>query len=525
MTRKFDSDYQVASTTEILTSENAFRKDVDIRIDSLENGQGVIDVAAAEARDRVVKYTEDVIAPQAAKLQSLLIEFEASRDAIRADAASIVRGGVEARGDTLAKILAVTDVLAPLSSPPLTGTPTAPTAPVGTDTEQIATTAFAVAETAAAVAAFSEDVTTALTARLRLDAPQTLSPTQQSQALANLGVSFAAHFSKADVASVVFTRTGNAALSLKAGTEVSVAGIILRFLVATPVIMPALTPGTDYAIHVCADGSVRADANFSVPTGYTAATSRRIGGFHYAPGSVAAARAGGDTVPQINPHSLWDLAWRPVCPDPRGMTLVAGRFWADIYLTGTDVDANGSSRYGVTIADGSAPPKVPATFGGDGSTTYGSFNWWQANEVLASVGKDPLSYGDFAVAAYGASEGVARGNDPVTTGFATTNAGAANADQKFTSKWGLVQAAGCIWVWGRDFSYRTGANGEGWKDQTGGRGQIYLMNDTGLVAALLGGDWPGGALCGSRASNWLNAPWYSGAGVAARGRCDHLSHV
>lgn len=40
--------------------------------------------------------------------------------------------------------------LAPLASPSLTGTPTAPTAPVGTDTTQIATTAFVKAAIAAA---------------------------------------------------------------------------------------------------------------------------------------------------------------------------------------------------------------------------------------------------------------------------------------------------------------------------------------------------------------------------------------
>lgn len=167
MTRKFDSDYQVASTTEILTSENTFRKDVDIRIDNLENGQGVIDVAAAEARDRVVKYTEDVLAPKAAELQSLLTEFEANRDAIRDDAVFVVRGGVETRGDTLAKILVAIDgvsatastvvaalaLLAPLASPAFGGIPSAPTAAPGTSTTQIANTAFVAAAITALIGA------------------------------------------------------------------------------------------------------------------------------------------------------------------------------------------------------------------------------------------------------------------------------------------------------------------------------------------------------------------------------------
>ena len=43
--------------------------------------------------------------------------------------------------------------------------------------------------------------------------------------------------------------------------------------------------------YACADGTIRADANWSAPTGYTTANSRKIGGFHYglvAPGTTVA---------------------------------------------------------------------------------------------------------------------------------------------------------------------------------------------------------------------------------------------
>jgi len=129
------------------------------------------------------------------------------------------------------------------------------------------------------------------------------------------------------------------------------------------------------------DATIEATADFVTPP---ASGARQIGGFHYAPGGNAAAQAGGDTTPAINEYSLWDLKWRPACPDPRGMALVASMFWCDIYLTGVDHYTNGTSKNNVTIADGSSPPKIPAAFGGNGSTAYSGFTWWESAEVLRS---------------------------------------------------------------------------------------------------------------------------------------------
>ncbi len=332
------------------------------------------------------------------------------------------------------------------------------------------------------------------------------------------------HFSKADPASVAFTRTGNGTVSLKAGTVIELGGLLYPFPSATAVAMPTLTAGTDYAIYLCNDGSLRADASFTAPTGFDTATSRRIGGFHYAAGGNAAGTSGGNTTPQINEYSLWDLRWRPACPDPRGMALVAGAFWCDIYLCGVNHHADGTSRNNASIADGSAPPKIPAAFGGNGSAAYSTFNWWQAAEVMTSHGKQLLSYAEFAAAAYGATESQSRGNDPVTTGLGTTNSGSTNADEEQTSRWGIIQATGTQWTWGRNSSYRPdGANlGWNWRNVAGGRGQLNIYNDSGLVYVLLGGHW-GSAGSGSRASSWDAYPWVSGGDIAARGCAGHRS--
>lgn len=312
-------------------------------------------------------------------------------------------------------------------------------------------------------------------------------------------------FYKTDPDSVAFTKTAAGTISLKAGTKVEVAGSIITFAADTAVVMPSLTAGTDYAVYVCSDGTVRADASFSAPTGYTTANSRKIGGFHYALGNLNV-----NATPNINEFSLWDLKWRPSCADPRGMVLVAGNFWADIYLLGVNHHTDGTSKAGVTIADGSSPPKVSPLFGGNGSTDYGSLTWHEAAEVMASHGKALLSYGEFSAAAYGVTEASSVGSDPVTTGRSAN----------YTSKWGLEQATGCMWQWGREFGgpYNTTAS---YVANTESRGSTYNQAN----AALFGGDWSSTSASGSRCASWNTAPSNSGSNLGARGRCDHLRLV
>ena len=321
-------------------------------------------------------------------------------------------------------------------------------------------------------------------------------------------------FYKADPTTVAFTKTGAGTASIKAGTKVDVAGTVVTFVAATAITMPALTAGTDYAIWVKNDATIQATTNFSSAPG--AGNWRKIGGFHYAPGGNAAAQAGGDTTPAINAYSFWDLKFRPACPDPRGMTLVADSFWADIYLLGVDHLTNGTSKYNVSIADGSAPPKIPTKFGGTGSNAYSTLNWWGANEVLQSWGKRSPTYDEFAALAYGTTEATSSGGSDVpTTGVSGT--GATNAWNKFTSRWGVIQATGCMWIWGGEFG--GGAAGAAWTANTGGRGSTYQMEN----AVRFGGYWGNPAEAGSRCSSWSNSPTYSDNGIGARGVCDHLT--
>lgn len=311
-------------------------------------------------------------------------------------------------------------------------------------------------------------------------------------------------FVKADPAAVAFAKTAAGAASIKAGTKVDVAGTLVQFAADTAITMPTLTAGTDYAIWLKDDATIQASSSHTSAPG--AGNWRKIGGFHYAPGGNAAAQAGGDTTPAINAYSLWDLKFRPACPDPRGMTLVADSFWTDIYLLGVDHLTNGTSKYNVTIADGSSPPKIPTKFGGNGSTAYSTMNWWEANEVLQAYGKRSPSYDEFAALAYGTTEATSGGTDPVST--ILRNA--------YTSKWGVMLATGNLWIWGGEFG--GGAAGAAWTANTGGRGSTYQMEN----AVLFGGNWGITSYSGSRASGWFISPAASNNDIGARGVCDHL---
>jgi hypothetical protein len=313
----------------------------------------------------------------------------------------------------------------------------------------------------------------------------------------------------------LFTKPTATTLSVVAGAVLN--GTI--YAAATAVTMPgSFTNNTDYAIwQNPTTGALVADASFvTAPAGATGGSV--VGGFHYIPsGRPTAFNNGSPTAAaEILEYSIWDLTWRPECPDPRGMTCVDGRFWCDLYLcgatsyAGTTFSAVPSSKIGLTIADNGSPPLIPGFYGGDGSTAYsltGGNNpgsWYNFTEVAHSFGKRLMFSWEFQAAAFGAPEAGSRGSDPGTVIW------------ERESKWGLAQATGTMWIWAIE---RVGISTSGTvNNNTGGRGTESADEPRAL---RLGGPWSAGADSGSRGATWATVPSAGNTPIGARFAAGH----
>lgn len=284
-----------------------------------------------------------------------------------------------------------------------------------------------------------------------------------------------ASITRQDLASSIFRVASPSEIAIKAGVTIVTDGREHHFNTDVPVAIEKLVPGSDYGIRLDAEGNHVAELVGSNPL-----DENFIGGFHYAPGGNAEARDGGSTTPAINPHSLWDVGFRPICADPRGMALISGEeakpFWADIYLLGVDHDLNGTSRHGIEIADG---------------RSLDLLDFATAKQIIEGHGKRMLTYDEFKLAAFGVTEKSSATRDPRKTGL----------DAARTSRFGLMQATGNLWIWGTD------------GDPEDPRPSIF------------GGSWLSGAYAGSRCAGLDYWPENSSGFLGARGASDHLPPV
>jgi hypothetical protein len=312
----------------------------------------------------------------------------------------------------------------------------------------------------------------------------------------------------------LFTKTAATTISVVANCSLN--GFF--YSTATAVTMGAHVDNTDMAIwQNPTTGALVSDASYTTaPAGATGGSI--VGGYHYIPsGRPTAFNNGSPTAdPEILEYSIWDLTWRPECPDPRGMTCVDGRFWCDLYLcgstsyAGTDFSAVPSSKIGLTMADNSSPPLIPGFYGGDGSTAYSLTSgnnpgsWYNFTEVAHSFGKRLMFSWEFQAAAFGAPEAGSRSTDPGTVIW------------ERESKWGLAQATGTLWIWAIE---RVGIYTSGTNTNTGGRGTEYADAPRAL---RLGGHWNAGADSGSRCARWDYVPSLGHLSLGARFAAGHL---
>jgi hypothetical protein len=270
----------------------------------------------------------------------------------------------------------------------------------------------------------------------------------------------------------------------------------------TSITMPTLTAGTDYAIMALDDGTLSAQTSFTPP-----ANGRQVGGFHFAPGGNAsfALNAGdGNTTPQINEFSFYDLKWRPSVIDPRGLTCVGnGAFWTGIYFMSANHLTGAVHKHGVNPARDGNPPRLV-----DDSGNYPNPSPMNIFEALRFHGFRSPRIEEFQLLAYGTNEEASRGSNPGVTGLP-----GGNTDAQFTSHWGVIQSTGVIALWSNENILEA-------SDQTlpnPSRGGKFRVSQF----AGLGGLWDAGAVSGSRfvdaPAAESSSPFRGGRGVA-----DHL---
>ncbi len=365
------------------------------------------------------------------------------------------------------------------------------------------------------LASFNADIASQAEAQTGTSSTKLMTPQRTAQAIAALGGSTTVLYNRRPA-----LHRGSLFYKTAATTVSIVAGAVLNgqlYSAATAVTMPgSFTNNTDYAIwQHPSTGALVADASFTTaPAGATGGSI--VGGFHYIPsGRPTAVNNGSPTsVAEILEFSLWDLTWRPSCPDPRGMACIEGGFWGDLYLVGATSYAGASfsavpsSRIGLTIADGSSPPLVPAQFGGNGSTAYPDGKWYVFSELARSFGKRLPSNDEYSAGAFGAPEASSRGADPGTVQW------------ERVSKFGWAQATGVMWHWGAALS-GNGSGGSWVTGVTAGRGDVYSSD---ARAVFLGGYWGDGSRSGSRWAAWNNTPWASSDSLGARFVAGHLVH-
>ncbi|MBC7350418.1 MAG: hypothetical protein H5U05_10655 [Candidatus Aminicenantes bacterium] len=245
--------------------------------------------------------------------------------------------------------------------------------------------------------------------------------------------------------------------------------------------------GKDFYVYACEPTSgntpvLLLSANSTYPAGYTADTSRKIGGFHCLcadVGTIEGHPLSGFVAGDILPLSVWDLKHRPKSASPEGMVWCeAANIWVDIYLQ-SGTGATTASAYGATITD--------------------ARTWMDHVDDLAAVGKRLLSDDEFQIIAAGGNEetNIAGSADPGTTGGHIDTNG-----RRMISYIGCEDCAGVVYQWLSDQSYRqVTTENWGWYDLPGNKGSLFNADGARGIADVklrAGGDWNDGAYCGSR---------------------------
>lgn len=263
--------------------------------------------------------------------------------------------------------------------------------------------------------------------------------------------------------------------------------------------------GKDVYIYALAGSGTEPDfvlsLNSTVPTGYTAENSRKIGGFHCLCKDVGVIKGhtlSGYVAGDILPATRWDLLHRPK-GEPEGFAYEElTDCWIAIYLPSWD-GTKLVSVYNGVIADGSSTKKW------HGEAFY---------EQFAKQGMRLVWRHEFQMGAKGSNEqtSIQGSSDPNTTGGHVDT-----ARRRMISNIGLEDCCGVLWQFSMDLGF---AGGSGWTNSVYNSsvddrsyGQTYGT----LFRLRLGSFWNGGAACGSRSADCNASSALVDVGSSSRG--------
>jgi len=262
--------------------------------------------------------------------------------------------------------------------------------------------------------------------------------------------------------------------------------------------------------------------NSTVPEGYTAQTSRKIGGFHCECadiGTIANHPLSDYVAGDILPASIWDLKHRPI-GEPEGYAYDEG---SDVWLAIYGLSWSGSWGSATSTQPGRADDDtltLESKYGAEWADGASSEKWhcWKFEQILQRQ-KQRLPYQrEFMSGSQGSNQStnIYGSADPVTTGGHKDT-----ANRRMVSNIGLEDCCGDHWQWGADV---------GSASTSGSYGNAYDGNDkyqAGQVYGtvyrpIFGGYWTDAAGCGSRASAWYYGALALHAALGARGASEPL---
>lgn len=269
---------------------------------------------------------------------------------------------------------------------------------------------------------------------------------------------------------------------------------------------PTNLAGKDVYIYACEPTSGTEpifvlSLNSTVPTGYTANNSRKIGGFHCLckdVGVIEGHTLSGYVTGDILPATRWDLLHRPK-GEPEGFAYEElTDCWIAIYLPSWD-GTKLVSVYNGVIADGASTKKW------HGEAFY---------EQFAKQGMRLVWRHEFQMGAKGSNEqtNIQGSSDPNTTGGHVDTAG-----RRMISNIGLEDCCGVLWQFSMNLGF---AGGSSWTNSVYNSsvddrsyGQTYGT----LYRLLLGAYWIFGGYSGSRSALCNDSSAHVHVAYSARG--------